>query len=303
MKIIECVPNFSEGRKRESIDEIARSISSVRGVMLLDFSMDFDHNRSVFTFIGSPEAVLIGAKSACEKALELIDLRNHEGVHPRLGACDVVPFIPLCGAKMEDAVDIARRFGREFGEKYGIPVYYYGEAAIIDERKEISSIRKGGYEGLRHKLQNTQWTPDAGTAIFNDRWGATITGARAPLIAFNINLNTNDLNIANNIARSIRQSSGGLKSVMAMGVHLKSRGIIQVSMNLTNYRETSIITVFEAVKEKASLYNCEILESELIGLIPEEAIKGISPDYIRLKGFSHNSVIEFHLKVFKKLKH
>ncbi len=296
MKIMECVPNFSEGRNREKVNAIADAVLSIRGVRLLDFSMDGDHHRSVFTFVGSPDDVFMGAMAACTKAVDVIDMREHEGGHPRLGAVDVVPFVPLSGADMQDAVTLAHRFGREFAEISRIPVYYYGEAALHRGRKNLSEIRRGGYEKLKEKIEDPRWQPDAGPAVFNDRSGATIVGARVPLIAFNVNLKTDDLALAKNIAATVRQSGGGLKHVMAIGVPLKSRKIVQISMNLTNYRETSIRAAFDAVKKQASLSGVSILESELIGLIPEEALEGISADDLQLSNFCADCIIETHLR-------
>ena len=296
MKIMECVPNFSEGRDREKVGAIADAILSVREVTLLDFSMDCDHHRSVFTFIGSPEDVFTGAMAACKKALNVIDMRKHEGVHPRLGAVDVIPFVPLGGADMQDAVALAHRFGREFAGKSRIPVYFYGEAALHHSRKELSEIRRGGYEKLKEKIKDPRWQPDAGPSVFNDRAGATVVGARMPLIAFNVNLNTGDLAMAKTIAAAIRQSGGGLKHVRAIGVPLKSRKVVQISMNLTNYRETSVRTVFDAVKKQVSQQGVAILESELIGLVPEAALEGVSADYLQLSRFSADCIIETHLR-------
>jgi len=296
MKIMECVPNFSEGRDREKVHAIADAILSIREVKLLDFSMDGDHHRSVFTFIGSPEDIFMGAMAACTKAIDVIDMRKHEGVHPRLGAVDVVPFVPLSGADMQDAVAIAHRFGREFAKKSRVPVYYYGEAALHHGRKELSEIRRGGYEKLKEKIKDPRWQPDVGPAFFNDRSGAAVVGARMPLIAFNVNLNTENLILAKDIAGTIRQSGGGLKHLKAIGVPLKSRRIVQVSMNLTNYRVTSVRAAFDAVKKRAALSGVPILESELIGLIPEEAIEGTPPDYLQLSNFSDDCIIETHLR-------
>jgi len=296
MKIMECIPNFSEGRDREKVGAIADAILAVREVKLLDFSMDCDHHRSVFTFIGSPEDVFTGAMAACKKAIDVIDMRKHEGVHPRLGAVDVVPFVPLGGADMQDAVALAHRFGRDFAGKSRIPVYFYGEAALHHSRKELSEIRRGGYEKLKEKIKDPRWQPDAGPSVFNDRAGATVVGARMPLIAFNVNLNTGDLAMAKTIAAAIRQSGGGLKHVMAIGVPLKSRKIVQISMNLTNYRETSVRTAFDAVKKQVSQQGVAILESELIGLVPEAALEGVSADYLQLSRFSADCIIETHLR-------
>jgi glutamate formiminotransferase / 5-formyltetrahydrofolate cyclo-ligase len=295
MKIIECVPNISEGRNRESIDSIAEVLSPVDGVKLLDVCVDADHNRMVLTFIGSPENIEMGAAAACDRAIDLIDMSSHRGVHPRIGAVDVVPFVPLKGATMKDAVEVAHRFGRAFGERKKIPVYFYGEATLHPRRRELPDIRRGGYEALKERLCDPLWIPDAGPDCFNPYSGAVAVGAREPLIAYNINLATDDLQAAETIARSIRQSNGGLQHVKAMGVPLKSRNIVQVSMNLTNYKVTSLKTVFDTVKELASHHGISILESELVGLIPEEAIKDVSPEYLRLSKFCAECIIETHL--------
>ena len=292
MKIIECVPNFSEGRDKDKIFSITEAVSGVSGVDILDFSMDEDHNRSVLTFIGTPKDVERGAIAACERALELIDMRGHCGVHPRIGAVDVVPFVPIKDIDMWEVVAIAHSFGRAFGERNDIPVYFYGEAALEPGRKELSDIRRGGYERLSEKINDPLWAPDAGPAIHNPRGGAVAVGARNPLIAFNINLDTDDLDVAENIAKSIRYSSGGLKHVKAIGVSLKSRKIVQVSMNLTNYKETSVRKVFDTVKELAIKYGADILESELIGLIPKAALEGVTAGYLKLAGFSSDKILE-----------
>ena len=231
MKIIECVPNISEGKNKHTIDGIAAALTAISGVRLLDICTDADHNRTVFTFIGTPDNVEQGAKAACGKAIDLIDMRKQSGVHPRIGAVDVVPFVPLRGATMEDAVRVAHRFGNDFGSKNKIPVYFYGEAALNPARRELSSVRKGEYEALKARFEDSLWKPDAGPARFNPQSGATAVGAREPLIAFNINLASDDLEVAKKIAISVRQSSGGLPHVKAIGVPLKSRDIVQVAMN------------------------------------------------------------------------
>ena len=295
MKVIECVPNFSEGRDKDKIVGIMEAVSRVNGVKILDFSMDGDHNRSVLTIIGTPEDVERGAAAACDMALELIDMRKHSGVHPRIGAVDVVPFVPIKGVDMKEVVETAHSFGHAFGERNNIPVYFYGKAALDSKRIELSHIRSGGYEGLSKKIKSPSWVPDAGPAVLNTRGGAVVVGARNPLIAFNINLDTDDLGVAKKIAKSIRYSSGGLKYIKAIGVPLKSKKIVQVSMNLTNYKETSIRKVFDTVKEKAYKYNVNILESELIGLIPGAALKGVTADYLKLSGFLPERIIETHL--------
>ncbi len=295
MKIIECIPNFSEGRDRTVVEAIVGAAEGVPGIKILDYSMDSDHNRSVLTFLGIPEAVEAAAAAACDKAVELIDMCTHTGIHPRIGAVDVVPFVPLCGASMEDAVALAHRFGRAFAERNGVPVYFYGAAALSPERRVLSAVRKGQYEQLREKIGDPAWQPDAGSAAFNAKCGATAVGARKPLIAFNVNLKSCDLDAAKKIARSIRQSSGGLPHVQALGLHLKSRNIVQVSMNLTDYEETPVCRVFDIIKEKAAACGIDILESELIGLIPEAALEGTTAEYLRLCDFCKERIIECHL--------
>jgi glutamate formiminotransferase len=296
MKVLECVPNFSEGSDERVLSSIADAVKSVKGVRLLDICKDPDHNRTVFTFIGDPGAVEKGAAAACDSALGAIDMCRHGGVHPRIGAVDVVPFVPISGLGMKDAVEAAHRFGRAFAERNRIPVFFYGEAALRPERKELSHIRSGGYEGLKKKLSDPQWVPDAGPVLFDPCKGATAVGARQPLIAYNINLETNDLDIARRIASEIRQSAAsGLRSVKAIGVPLKSRGIVQVSMNLTNYRETPIKEVFDVVTEKARRQGVKVLESEIVGLVPAAAMKDVTPEYLLCAGFSDDRVIEKHI--------
>jgi glutamate formiminotransferase len=295
MKIIECVPNISEGRDKKKIDRIAAALTTVEGAKLLDVCIDPDHNRTVFTFIGRPEDVERGAAAVCDRALDLIDMRQHGGVHPRIGAVDVVPFIPLKGATMKNAVDVAHRFGRAFGERNKIPVYFYGEAALDPRRRDLPNVRKGEYEALRTHCEDPLWIPDAGPTRFNPRGGATAVGARELLIAFNINLATHDVHAAKEIASSIRESGGGLPYVRAMGVALKSRDIVQVSMNLTNYKVTSLKKVFDTVKEKATSNGIHIVESELVGLLPEEALENVSAEYLQLSKFRTECIIETHL--------
>jgi len=295
MKVLECVPNFSEGRDPEKVERIVAALKTVHGISLLNYCLDQDHNRAVLTFIGEPEAVLAGALAACQEACEIIDMRLHKGEHPRIGAVDVVPFIPLVGAGMADAVGIAHRFGRAFGEKNHASVYFYGEAALDGRRKNLADIRRGGYDRLREKMKEPEWRPDMGSSIFNERTGATAVGARMPLIAFNINLKTSDKNIARTIAGAVRESGGGLPHVKAIGVYLRSRDLAQVSMNLTDYKITSIKTVFNLVREKARLLGTDILESELIGLVPKEALEGTTPEYLMIGGFTSERILETHL--------
>lgn len=294
MKIIECVPNISEGWNKKKVLEIAGALNAFPGVKLLDICMDRDHHRGVLTFIGPPDAMQEAALAVCGRALESIDMREHTGAHPRIGAVDVVPFVPLGEATMRDAVRVAQGFGRAYGERNRIPVYFYGEAARVPWKRELSDIRRGGYEALRERMSDPRWMPDAGPAVFHERSGATAVGARIPLIAFNINLKSGDLALAQNIARTIRQSGGGLPFVKALGIPLKSRKLAQVSMNLTDYRVTSVRTVFERVREVAARHGIEILESELIGLIPQAALAGTTPGDLKLRGFSDTKILETH---------
>jgi glutamate formiminotransferase / 5-formyltetrahydrofolate cyclo-ligase len=300
MKIIECVPNFSEGCDQQKLKKIAEVFESFPGVRLVDFSGDTDHNRSVYTFLGSPEDVLEAALAAAGCALKLIDMRNQAGVHPRLGAVDVVPFIPLSTARMKDAVEVAHQFGRQLSERFGVPVYFYGDAALIPERNELANVRRGGYEALEKKMTIPEDAPDVGDCRFNECAGATAVGAREPLVAYNINLESDDLRLVQKIASQIREKSGGLKHVRAIGVILKSRGVAQVSMNLTNYKETPLKVIYDQVKILAADRGVEILESELIGLAPKAAFAGTSAKYLRLKDFDKKQLLETHLQDFRR---
>lgn len=285
-QIIECVPNFSEGRSKETIDAIAKSIMSVENVKLLGVEPDKDYNRSVVTFVGAPEPVKEAAFRAAKTAAELIDMRLHRGEHPRIGATDVVPFVPVSGVTMEDCIRLANEFGERVGKELGIPVYLYEEAARVPERRSLPNIRKGEYEGLAGKLKDPLWKPDYGTAVFNPQSGATVTGARMFLIAYNVNLNTNQKNLAHEIALRIRESGrtmknekgenikipGSLKSVKAMGVLLERLDIAQVSINLTNYVITPPHAAFEEVQKEARSLGIDVTGSEVVGLIPKEAL-------------------------------
>jgi len=298
MKIIECVPNFSEGRDQKKIKAIAKVFEAHPCVRLIDFSSDTDHNRSVFTFLGKPEDVLEAALAVCGKALELIDMRKQSGVHPRLGTVDVVPFIPLAKTRMKDAVDLAHLFGRQLCERFGVPVYFYGQAAMVPWRNELADVRRGGYEALAGKMTNPQDAPDIGKPEFNARTGATAVGARELLVAYNINLDCADLRLAQKIASQIREKSGGLKHVRAIGVILKSRGIAQVSINLTDCKKMPFKAIYDKVEKLATERGIEILESELIGLVPKCAFAGTTPKYLKLKDFDKQRLLETHLKSF-----
>ena len=295
MKILECIPNFSEGRDRGKVERIVDEIRKTSGVKLLDYSSDEDHNRSVVTFLGEPEQVKQAALNACLKAIELIDMRAHTGGHPRIGAVDVVPFVPIRGMEMSGAVSLAREMGRELGEKGRLPVYFYGEAASDPGRKKLSDIRKGQYEGLEEKLSAPGWQPDAGTTTFNAKSGAAVVGARPPLIAFNVNLRPPLLDVAKSIARRIRESSGGLPSVQALGLDLKDKGMVQVSMNLADYRQTSIGDVVEFIRQEIAGKNMEIAGCEVIGLVPLEALVDVAREYLKAPDLTMRQIIESHL--------
>jgi len=295
MKILECVPNFSEGRDEKKVEEIVAEVRKISGVKLLDYFSDADHNRTVVTFIGDPEGVKQAALRSSLRALEGIDMRTHTGGHPRLGAVDVVPFVPIRGMGMKEAAGIAHQFGREFGEIGEVPVYFYGEAATDPRRKKLADIRKGEYEGLREKLSIPGWEPDAGARTFNPKSGATVVGARFPLIAFNVNLRTQNLDFAKRVARKIRESSGGIPSVQALGVELKERRMVQVSMNLTDYRRTSIPKVVEFIRAEIAGTGVEIAETELVGVLPLEALEDVVREYLKMPEFTPEQVIETHL--------
>jgi len=298
MRLLECVPNVSEGRDQEKIASIAEEVKKHKGVRLLDYSSDRDHHRSVFTFIGEPEAIKEAAFSFTMKALDLIDMREHKGGHPRLGAVDVVPFVPVQGVEMEEVVQIAHEFGKGLGKR-GIPIFFYEEAATRPERKDLPSIRKGEYEGLVEKMKDPQWKPDEGPDRFNPKSGATVVGARFPLVAYNINLKTKDFSFAREIAKKVRFKDGGFPHVRAMGVDLKEKGMVQVSMNLTHYRVTNIPKVYEFIKEEALKKGIEIEDSEIVGLIPLGALEGVVQYYLKCQPFSVRQVIEQRILEFE----
>jgi glutamate formiminotransferase len=293
--LIECVPNVSEGRRPEVIARIADAVRSVTTVRLLDYSSDPSHNRSVFTFAGDPDGLERAVLALYERAIADIDLRAHRGEHPRLGAVDVVPFVPLEGATMSDCVALARRTGAAIAGRFGIPIYLYEAASSNPKRRALEDIRRGGFEGLAQKMSLAGWAPDFGPSSPHPSAGASVVGARMPLIAYNINLATDRLDIAKSIASAVRQSSGGLPFVKAMGVALADRGIVQVSMNLTNYEETPVFRAFEAVKQEAEQRGVAILESEIVGLVPAAALFDAARFYLQLKGFSQEQVLEHRL--------
>lgn len=296
MKLVECVPNFSEGRRMEVVKEILEAIKSVKGVRLLDSSSDPSHNRTVVTFVGSPESVKEAAFLAAAKAAELINMEEHKGEHPRIGATDVIPFIPVSEVTMEECVELARQLGKEIGEKLRIPVYLYEEAATRPERKSLGAIRKGEYEGLKEAIKTPERQPDFGPAELHPTAGATAVGARPPLIAYNINLGTSDVNIAKAIAKSIRGSSGGYPSIKALGILIEETGRAQVTINVCNFRQVSLARVFETVKSEAERYGVNITSSEIVGLVPLDALVDVAAFYLRLEGFKSEQILEKRLQ-------
>lgn len=296
MAIIECVPNISEGRDAAAIERIAAAVRAVPGVRVLDVQSDAAHHRSVFTLAGSPAPLKQAVLRLYEEALQVIDLRTHQGEHPRLGAVDVCPFIPIEGVSMADCVALAREVGDLVAATFNLPVFLYEEAASSPTRRNLEDIRRGEYEGLAAKLQQPEWAPDFGPAEPHPASGATVIGARMPLIAYNINLATDRLDVAKKIAAGIRMSSGGFRFVKAMGIELKERGVVQVSMNLTNYEKTPIFRVFEVVKREAARYGVNVLESEIVGLVPAAALQQAAEFYLQLAGFSADQVLEHKLR-------
>jgi len=292
-RIVESVPNFSEGRRKEVIDEIVGALASVEGARVLDVQSDADHNRSVVTMVGEPEAVEEAAFRGIERAARLIDMDQHQGEHPRMGATDVVPFVPITGVAMADCVEIARRLGERVGRELSIPVYLYEEAAARPDRRNLADVRRGEYERLKVEIEtDPHRAPDFGPARMG-KAGATAIGARPPLIAFNVYLNTDDVAIAKTIARAVRHSSGGLRYVKALGLLVEGRA--QVSMNLTDYCQTPIHRVVEMIRREAARYGVAIFSSEVVGLVPNEALVDAARFYLQLDGFSSDQILENRL--------
>ena len=281
---LECVPNVSEGRRPEVVERLVEAAASAPGVRLLDASSDRDHNRSVLTLAGEAEGLQAALLELYEQALAEIDLRRHEGVHPRVGAVDVVPFVPLGGASMEAAIAAAERLGAEVARRFGVPVYLYERAARRPARASLAEIRRGGFEGFAARIAEPAWAPDFGPPRVHPTAGVTVIGARFFLIAFNVVLATPDVAVARAVARKVRESGGGLPAVRAMGVYLASRGLAQVSMNLTDYRRTSMPAAFERVRKEAQALGTRVIESEVIGLVPEAAAAGWTPRALLLPG-------------------
>ena len=294
--IIECVPNISEGRRADVVAGIVDAVRRVPGARLLDYSSDASHNRSVITMAGEAAPLKAAVLALFEAALGAIDLRTHTGEHPRMGAVDVVPFVPIEGVTMAECVALARETARSVAERFGIGVYLYEDASSNSLRKNLEDIRRGEFEGLAAKMASEGWAPDFGPSTPHPSAGATVIGARMPLIAYNINLDTNRLEVAKKIAAAVRFSSGGFRFVKAMGLTLADRGIVQVSMNLTNYEKTPILRVFDAVAREAGRYGVTVLESEIVGLVPSAALLDVAATALQLTQFKKDQILEARLR-------
>lgn len=290
MKLLLAEVNISEGSNSNIINEVKDSLLKNNNTKLIDLNSDKDHNRTVFTYIGEPEDVLEGTKRLAAKAIELIDMRNHKGSHPRMGAVDVVPFIPAKNVNIEEAVEIAKEFGNYLGS-LGVPVYYYEDAASKPERKSLVNIRKGQYEGLQEKMKDENWKPDEGPFEFNAKSGATVTGCRFPLVAFNVNLNTEDIKVAKKIVKAVRAVTGGFQGVRAIALEIPEKKQVQVSMNLINYKKSPIHRVYETIKLELTRYNVSIADTELVGPIPMAALEEVLKFYLKISDdFSINQI-------------
>ena len=294
-KLVECVPNFSEGQRPEVINAIIDQARAVPGVKVLDYSSDPDHNRTVLTFVGEPEAVKKAAFDCCAKAAKLIDMEKQKGGHPRIGATDVIPFIPVAEVTMEECVALAHELGKEIAEKLCIPVYFYEAAAKRSHMKALPDVRKGEYEGLKESIKTPERFPDEGPKAMHPSAGATVVGARPFLVAFNINLSTSDVSIAKKIAQTIRAAKGGFVNCRAIGLMLDDRGIAQVSINMTDYTSTPLHRVFETVKSEAARYGVNVTGSEVIGLTPMQALVDAASFYLRIEDFKREQVLEAQL--------
>jgi glutamate formiminotransferase len=295
-EIVECIPNFSEGRRPEVVDQIVAAIKSVPGAVVLDHESDADHNRSVVTFVAEPARIVDAAIAAAKKAAELIDLNKHSGEHPRMGATDVIPFVPISGVTMDECIQLARVCGERMWSELGIPVYLYEKAASRPERENLATVRKGQFEGIRDEIAtNDARRPDYGEARVHPTAGITAIGARPPLIAYNVNLGTKDIEIANKIARAVRHQTGGLRYVKALGFELKDRGIVQVSMNMVNYEGSPMFRVFEMIKREAERYGVPVVGSEIVGLVPQRALNAVADFYLQLESFSDEQILEHRL--------
>jgi glutamate formiminotransferase len=292
IKIIECVPNFSEGRNLEKIEKIVQPFRSREGVKLLDYQRDEDHNRCVVTVVGEPEPLQAAVLEAMEAAIAAIDMRTHQGQHPRMGAVDVVPFIPVKGVTMPEAVELSRQVAEAAARRFKLPVFLYEVSATAAHRRNLADVRKGQFEGMPEKIKQPEWKPDFGPAEIHPSAGVTAIGARMPLVAFNVNLGTADLDIASDIARKIRHLSGGLRYCKALGIELKDRGIVQVSINMTDYTKTALYRVFELIRVEARRWGVPVVGSEIVGLVPMGALTDTAAYYLQLENFKAEQVLE-----------
>ena len=291
-KIIECVPNFSEGRDLDKIEKIVKSFQGKDGVKLLDYQNDEDHNRLVVTVVGKPGALKTALYEAFRSALDVIDMRRHKGQHPRMGAVDVVPFVPIKNVSMAEAVDLSIQIAKHVSETFNLPVFLYEASATRPERRNLANIRKGQFEGMANKIKKPEWKPDFGPEKIHPTAGVTAIGARMPLVAFNVNLDTDNLAIANDIAEKVRHISGGLRYCKGIGVKLEERGMVQVSMNMTDYTKTALYRSFELIKMEAGRYGVNVVGSEVIGLVPMAALIDTAVYYMGIENFSMGQVLE-----------
>ena len=294
-KILECVPNFSEGRDQEKIERIVAPFRGKDGVKLLDYQRDHDHNRLVVTVVGTSDPLKDAVIESIGVAVDTIDMRSHQGQHPRMGAVDVVPFIPVQNVTMEEAVKIAKAVAKTASKRFGLPIFLYEKAATRPERENLATIRRGQFEGMAEKIKDSDWTPDFGPSEIHPTAGVTAVGARMPLVAFNVNLVTDNLDIANDISKKVRHISGGLRYCKAIGVELKEKGMVQVSMNMTDYNKTALYRAFELVKIEARRYGVSVAGSEIVGLVPMGALADTAAYYMGIEDFSMEQVLEARL--------
>ena len=291
-KIIECVPNFSEGRNPENIEKIVEPFRGQKGVKLLDYQTDEDHHRMVVTVIGEPDALKTAVIETMGRAIDLIDMRTHAGQHPRMGATDVVPFIPIKNIDMQEAVEFSKEVAKEVAKKYSLPIFLYENSASRPDRQNLANIRKGQFEGMADKIEQPEWKPDFGPAKIHPSAGVTAIGARMPLVAYNVNLDSSDIEIANEIAKKVRHISGGLRYCKGIGIELKDRGLVQVSMNMTDYTKSALYQAFELIKIEARRYGVNVIGSEIVGLVPMQALMDTAAYYLGIEDFSMEQVLE-----------
>lgn len=291
-RLLECVPNFSEGRDKEVIEKIVDEVRKVDEVKLLDYSPDKDHNRTVVTFIGEPEKVLEAAFNVCKKASEIIDMTKHTGEHPRMGATDVIPLIPISDITEEETVEMSKELGRRIGEELNISVFLYERSASAPHRENLAKVRKGQYEAMEEKLKEEEWKPDFGPIELNVKSGVTAVGGRMPLVAFNVNLDTDNLFIAKKIGKAVRGSSGGFAYCKALGVEIKERNIVQVTMNMVDYAKTPLYRVFDMIEREANRYGVNVIGSEIIGLVPMDALIDSANYYLKIEEFDDSQILE-----------